>query len=342
MSNYNSNDMHFRTFATSLGAALKKLGKRDTKEFLAHQKKQVEGLVALETKLRRLLIKSKFGNSSYRKFIAFIRDEKRNILFARPFFRERQKVFTKRISNALRKKDIKALQRYHFNYQFIDFLLKSRKWAEKSPILQLIREIEKLRQELIVTNMPLAISRARIFYSRTPPSQLSYMDLVQIASEGLMSAIDKFVLPFSKVFRSVIIGRVVGSSISAYSETLIHFYPCDKRLIYRANKVVGKMGGADVDFKKLAHKVNDGLSPKHSTNAVKIADLMAAASCVSADTSPSVDPDLAESIARFSAPDSCRPDVIVESQDAMRHLNNAMKNLSNFEIKLLKLTGVGI
>lgn len=339
MSAYDNFDPHFRFFGESLNKAIGRLGKRDTKEFLAHQKMQVETLVKTETKLRKVLINGKFGNTVYKKFIKYIREDKRNLLFARPFFRERQKIFTSKVSKALRNRDHKALQKFHFNYQFIQFLVTSRKWKDTSPVMVLVKEIERLRNELVILNMPLAISRARIFYSRTPPSQLSYMDLVQIASEGLLSAIDKFVLPFSKVFRSVAIGRIVGNSISAYSETLIHFYPTAKRVLYRANKSIGRMG-SDPDMKELAARVNDGLPKRQKATPDQISDLMAAASCVSADSIVSTDPNLAESISRFSAPDSCRPDVIVEANDSSAVLAAAMAKLSILERKVLILKGI--
>jgi DNA-directed RNA polymerase specialized sigma subunit len=342
MPKYDVHDAHFRTFATSLNVAIKKNGERDTKAFLKYQKNQVETLVKLEKELRKELIASKFGNVSYKRFVEYICDEKRNILYARPFFRERQAAFTKRISKALKTRNIEKMKKFHFNFQFIKFVMNSRKWSPKSPISILYEKVNEVRDRLVVMNMPLAISRARIFYSRTPPSQLSYMDLVQTSAEGLLSAVDKFVLPFSKVFRSVAIGRCVGNLIFSYSETLIHFYPREKKILYRANKRIGRLGGENVDYQELSDNVNDGLTLNQSTTPDKVADLMAAASTVSADTPATIDPDLADSISRFSAPESTRPDIIVEERDLMNHLGLAMKNLSIKERKCLILLGVSV
>ena len=153
----------------------------------------------------------------FRDFIKYICEERKNILAARPFFRERQAIFTSKVSNALRDRSEVNLSKFHFNFQFIKFTMKARNWGKDSQIRNLYNQIDSLRTEIIEMNMPLAISRTRIFYSKTPPSQLSYMDFVQIGAEGLMSAVDKFCLPYSKVFRSVIIGRIVGNYIESYS-----------------------------------------------------------------------------------------------------------------------------
>jgi DNA-directed RNA polymerase specialized sigma subunit len=209
---------HFQHFAASLEMATDKYGNDGLsgKDFLALQKKQIDRLISLEKKFRAALVSHRFGESTYKAFVSLICDQKRNILVARPYFRERQPVFTNRISVALKARDIKAMEKFHFNYQFVCFVMGTRKWGKNSDIHKLASEITSVRSEIVEMNLPLAISRARIFYSRTPKAQLSFMDLVQICSEGLMSAIDKFVPPFSKVFRSVIIGRATGYMIENY------------------------------------------------------------------------------------------------------------------------------
>jgi hypothetical protein len=205
--------------------------------------------------------------------------------------------------------------------------------------------------------MPLGIARARVFYSRTPKSHLSYLDLIQIAAEGMMSGVDKYspgkkgeVDP--KVFRSTMIGRISGNHIEEYSETLIHFFPVDKRKIYRANKLIRHFAGM-VDHEKLADQVNEGPAKKkgeesdgdeenvsHKTTASEIADLMAAASTVSADSSLPTDPDAPEPITRFAAPEATRPDVQVENRAALVLLAQAEKGLTLWERKLLRLKGL--
>lgn len=334
---------HFKTFAKVLESAISKYDSEDEKVIVDRQKKQVESLVGLENKFRKALIGHAYGAAAYRNFVRFICEEKKNILAARPFFRERQDVFTAHISQAIKKRKEKELYKFHFNYTFILFVLRARKWGVSSPITKIANEIHRVREELIEMNMPLAINRARIFWSRTPKSHLSYMDLVQIASEGLMSAIDKFCLPYTPVFRSVAIGRMVGNFIEHYSETMLHFYPVDKRKIYRANKVVHKHGD-NVDYARLADTVNEGVNPEHKTNAAEIADLLSAASCVSGNTETKTASDTAgdELIDMYINHDDPTPEDMVAKADAYSQMYRAMGHLSLFEMKLLRLKGISV
>jgi hypothetical protein len=215
MSTSKYHDDHFKRFTVWLEREIAKYGVTDG-DYYDRQKAQFDKLVALETEFRKTLIEHSKGAATYRAFINLICEEKRNILSARPYFRERQSMFTKYIAKALKKRNEKSLYRFRFNYQFVLFVVNSRKWGARSPITRLAEEIKQIRTEIVEMNMPLAISRARIFWSRTPKSHLTLMDLIQISSEGLMSGIDKFVPPFNRVFRSVAIGRMTGNFIEHY------------------------------------------------------------------------------------------------------------------------------
>ncbi len=343
---------HFRSFASALEGVIAQYGEREGSLYET-QKKQIETLVSLENKFRKALIAHLWGPGVYRDFIRYICDERKSILAARPYFRERQKVFTAEISEALKKRADKTLYRFRFNYQFVRFVMGSRQWGKKSKLALLAQEIERVRAEIIETNIPLAISRARIFWSRTQKSHLSYMDLIQIASEGLIAAVDKFVPPFRTVFRSVAIGRMTGNLIEDYSDTMLHFYPVDARRIYRAHKLLGRNIDSVIDYDHLAEEVNKKPSKKkdgeevevdeaHKVSSVELADLLAAASCVSMDTPAPVDAEVTEHVERFAAPESSRPDVQVEEEDSMKHLREAISKLTLLEQKLLRLKGVSI
>jgi len=356
----NENNEHFKAFAAQLQQLIARYGEVAPEAWDAYQRDQVETLIDLEKKWRQAVVKHRFGAWVYKRFVRFISGEKKNILAARPYFRERQGVFAKQISKALKKGElgVPALYKFAINYQFILFVMKQRDWGAKSPITQLSEQIGKLRKDIVSVNLPLGIARARVFYSRTPKSHLSYMDEIQIAAEGMMSGVDKYSPGKSgtvdaKVFRSTIIGRISGNHIEEYSETLIHFFPVDKRKIYRANKLIRHFAGA-VDHEKLAEQVNEGPAKKkgvegtevedeivsHKTTASEIADLMAAASTVSADSSLPTDPDAPEPVTRFAAPESTRPDVQVENRAALVLMSQAEAELTLFEKKLLRLKGL--
>lgn len=348
-------DNHFKLFAGQLERAIEKYGGVDEIVIVERQKKQIETLVALERKFRKTLIKHPWGPGVYRSFIHMITEEEGNILAARPYFRERQDVFTAKISKALRDKKEKRLYPFAINYQFVNFVMGARNWKGSNiggKIVKLAKQISDLRTELIEMNMPLAISRARIFWSRTPKSHLSYMDLVQISCEGLMSAVDKFVLPYSKVFRSVAIGRIVGNFIESYSETLVHFYPQDKRKIYRANKGISKLSperGDTIDYEKLAEEVNRDVEPGQKTDPHELSNLVAAASHVSADavqadktttikSGSASEPH--QSIERYAADATCQPDHQYETAELRTVIREAYQQLTPLEQKLLRLKGI--
>ncbi len=345
MSNGKNPDDHFRTFASWLELEIAKYGESN-QEHVERQKVQLETLLGLEADFRRELIEHRSGPDVYKDFIVYICNERRNILAARPFFRERQGTFTSEISKHLKQGMFLSLYKFNFNIQFVNFVIRRQKWTSKRlgvRLNDLADKIAKIRTEIVEMNMPLAISRARVFWSRTPKSHLTLMDLVQIAAEGLMSGIDKYVPEgevVSRRFRSVAIGRMTGNFIEEYSETAIHFYPCDKRKIYRANKVMHKHSGG-VDFEKLATHVNTGIEGSHRTSAAELAGLMAASSVVSADrTLSTADPDAPEPVSRFAAPESCQPDKQVENHDAQMALIAAVAKLTVFEQKLLRLKGI--
>ncbi len=337
-------DDHFKAFAFSLERAIARYGDISEEDVTERQKAQLERLVALEDEFRKTLIKHPWGNDVYKGFVSFICGEKRNILAARPFFRERQGVFTKSIAEALKAGNEKGLYPFNFNFQFVKFVLRNRVWPAKSKIVRLSVQIENARTELVEMNMPLAISRSRIFWNKTPKSHLEYMDFVQIACEGLIAAIDKFCLPYSPVFRSVAIGRMVGNFIEQYSETQIHFYPTDKRKLYRANKAVGRLSGEPIDFEAMVEAVNHEVEGNHKTSAAEIADIMAASSCVSADTpaTTTVEGEGGSYLDRFASAPEQQPDNLVETADAYSAIQRAMDKLEVIERKFIALRGVDL
>src|SRR5574343_206812 len=138
----------FKHFAKSIEVSLRKYEPEEGRALLETQREQIRTLIALENKLRRLLIKHPFGASVYKKFIMYITEDKRNILAARPYFRERQKTFTKSISGAFKNKKHKTLYRFRINYSFILFVLRCYKWPKGSKIKILATEIEQLRNQI--------------------------------------------------------------------------------------------------------------------------------------------------------------------------------------------------
>lgn len=343
MSKGNMENNHFKQFASDLEALLAGYATPEKSEFTQHQKSLVDGLVRLESSFRRALIKHRYGPAAYKNFVNFIMDIRRNILAARPYFRERQSVFKEEISPILRKRRFKSLYKFNINYSFISFVLKQRKFGPNSDVRKFARAIETARKEIIERNMPLAISRARLFKRSTPRSHLEYMDLIQISNEGLIAAVDKFVLPYSPVFRAVIIGRASGNMIEQFSETLLHFYPSDKRKIYKAHKIQGRNNGVSAEV--IAEGVNANSDTIHKTNEIEIGQLLSAASHVSID-SPAPDNNNVindehdNPIDKYEADASTRPDNQFENLEVKKVLYDSIDKLSIFEQKFLSMKGI--
>lgn len=335
-------DPHFKSFIRSLEGVIAGLGEENT---TARQKAQVEGLVKLEKRFRRALIRHHLGKKVYQKFISYIMDEKRNILEARPFFRERNTVFTSQISDILRNRSHRGLFRFHFNYQFIAFVMKAENWRPRSTISKLYAEIVQARKELIELNLPLAISQARMFWGKMQKSHISYLDFIQIATEGLISAVDKFCLPYSTVFRTVATHRAKGLFIHNFSETSMHFYPKDRRRLYQAYKFIRMQQGKDYQIEDLVKHINSQLKPNEHTDVSEMVSLLNSASVISASSAPvEVDEDDRQQsvMDRYASPRSEQPDIQNEDKEAQCAMYEAIGELRVLDRKLLRMKGVEV
>ena len=342
----------FKLFAQSIKLVIDKYSK--VQSAADQQEQQVIRLLELERHFRDTLNADEDGPKIYFKFIRSIVHDRGNILTARPYFRERQKRFSFYISPALKAEDTKELAKYAINYQFVSFVMKHAEDRLKDILAPIVKDIKFLRNQMVEMNMPLVINRARVFYSRTPRSHLTYMDLVLIGATGFLHGIDKYTpdetgIVIPKQFRSTVIGVMGGLFIENYNQTVLHFYPQDRRKLYRANKIIGKHGPL-IDFQDIADAVN--IDPvdmigkdfiKNPTNADEIAEILAAASTVSANSLTPNDSDETrriEPITNFAAPDSCRPDTQMEERNDTKVMVEAMTGLSIFERKLLRLKGI--
>jgi DNA-directed RNA polymerase specialized sigma subunit len=260
------------------------------------QKQQVEELMDAESKFKDTILKYRQSTEVYKKFLQKVCVINKNILSARPYFRESAITFSKKITPAIKIGDIDTLKTFNINYQLIKFIKDA--WLGPFPkrAEQLFNRVHKAREVLIENNMPLAINRAKLFYRKTPKSHLSLMDMIGICGAGLMAGVDKYCGKYTPVFRSVIIGRCVGNLIDAYSETMLHFYPRDRRILYKAHTIRGRKGIDEI--KELTEAVNTSFKedekegktiPKHDIETGELSYLMNAASTVSSDQTISID-----------------------------------------------------
>jgi len=285
-------DESFYNLANSVAKALKRnnaLG--DSKKLKSLQKKQVETLMRLENDFKKSILKFAQSREIYKRFILFIVVENKNILSARPYFREGAVTFSKKITPELQEANVAMLQKFNINFKFIQFIREN--WLGKFPKTseKLYAQIEKTRTELIENNLPLAINEAKRFYNKVPNNpNVTLIDLIAAAAEGLGSGIDKWTGKYTPVFRSVCIGRMKGNMVDMYSETTVHFYPTDKRILYKANTI--RFRSETKSIKELAEAINksfeqdekDGKkNSKERVTESQLNELLNAASTFSAD-----------------------------------------------------------
>lgn len=346
---------HFLDFIKSLEGVLAGYEKNSV-EF---QRGQVEGLLAAERAFREALIRHPHGAKVYRAFVNHIMVEKRNLLMARPYFRERDKTFKAHIAHILRKaaepkeqEHHRRLYRFDINYQFIAFAMKVRAWAkdpQSRKVMRLAHEALRLRNSLVECNLPLAIFYARKFHARNRASHHDFMDFLQVASGGLAAGVDKYVGPYTVTFRSVLIGRIVGDLIEANSETFVHFFPPDKRRLYRIRKIAASLreGLANIDYALLAKLLNKEERAKGEavTNPKELHHLVNASSLVSASSLPvgeEEDEHQGSPIERYADEAENRPDMLLEEAQTRRNVAQAITALPVIEQKLLRLRGVDL
>lgn len=310
------------------------------------QEQQVEELLDAELKFKEDILRYRQSSKIYVKFLNKICETNRNILSARPYFRETAPTFSKKITPAIKTKDITILKTFNINYQFIKFIREN--WLGPFPkrAQELYERVFTARTKLIENNMPLAINRAKLFYRKTPKSHLTLMDFIGICSMGLAAGIDKWCGKYSPVFRSVCIGRMVGNMIDSYSETMLHFYPSDKRVLYKAHTIRGRKGIEKID--NLTTAVNNAFKqdqidgktiPKDEINVSELSALMNAASTVSADATVN---DEGYGVYAYTEDTTQDTEASYIKKEATERMLHCAKDLPILHKKVLRLKGVKI
>lgn len=258
------------------------------------QKEQVEELLVAEKLFKEEILRYKYSTQIYKKFIQKIRYIDRNILYSKIYFREGSDVFSQEITPFLKSEDAEGLKKFSINFNLIQFIRTNWRGPLGAKAEKLYARVHRAREVLMENNLPLAINVAKLFYRKVPKSSISLMDMIAVAAMGLASAIDKYTGDkngqYSEVFRSVIMGRATGNLIKLYSETPLHFYPSDRKILYKANSIRGRQGITDIN--ELTTAVNaafkadqkEGLnSPKNEITVSELQSLLNAASIISVE-----------------------------------------------------------
>lgn len=334
-------DREFQDLAARVNQAL-----IDNDGLIGDQKDQVELVVTLEKRFKNYALKYQQTTDIYGKFIDFIINDNGNILSARPYFREKADVFSSGITKAIKEDDAEALTKFDINFQLIDFIVNNWKGQLPEKISKCYDEFIDARRILIENNLPLAINRAKLFYRKTPKSHLTLLDFIDICTYGLISGIDKYVGEYSKVWRSVCIGRMVGYMIEEYSKTFLRMYPTDKKILYRANALKYRLKIEDV--LELTKAVNESFQkdkedgkkvPKLPITEVHIRTLLNGSSYISANTKSSDNED-GLTIYDYSPDTQESVETTLVKKDLMTQILDGAKTLTIMERKIIQLKGV--
>ena len=337
------NDPVFYTMANGIAKILdennngKKLSKS---EFTARQKANVERLMDLEEIFRKTINSYKHSETIYQKFLMHIKIERGNILTARPFFRENSKTFGAFISPAFKEDDVERIKDFHINYKFIIFVIANWRGALPKKACKVWDEHQHVRQKIIENSMPLAINQAMRFYKAVPRSHVSLMDMVNASISGLTIGTDKWVGPFRTVFRSVCIGRMKSNIMDVYNQTFLHYYPSDKKIIYKANLLKSREKITDPEMLLIA--INQYLADNNDKRRLKmheLDDLLNGSSMKSVETEVDDEGFTAYDTFIDSTSDVAKN---VEKKDTLTQIVLACNDLKTIERKIIKLKGVDL
>lgn len=343
MSRKKINDPVFYNLANSIAKILdennggKKLSK---KEFTEKQKYQVERMMELEEIFRKTINSYKQSDKIYQKFLMHIKVERGNILTARPFFRENSKTFGKFISPAFKENNIEEIKKFHINYKFMVFVIDNWRGNLPKKALKTWEEHQHVRQKIIENSMPLAINQAMKFYKAVPRSHVTLMDMINASISGLSIGVDKWVGPFRTVFRSVCIGRMKSNIMDVYNQTFLHYYPSDKKIIYKANLLKSREKIEDPEM--LLEAINQYLADnddKRKLEMYELDDLLNGASVKSVETE--VDEEGFTVYDTFIDENS-NVEKNVEKLDTLKQVLSACSKLEIIEQKVIKLKGVDL
>lgn len=300
------------------------------------QKKLLKKLFSIEKKFKETLLATGTGRNVYKNFMKFILNDQKNILAARIYFRERQDTFSNKIAKAFHQNKPEKLYKFRINYVFAAWACKNIKTKNKR-LLRLLEEMKELRNNLCEMNLPLAINRSKIFWSKIPDTHLEYMDLIQASSEGLLIAIDKFVPPFKLVFRSVAIGRMVAYMIEDNSETIIKLSPTERRILYLINKARNtEKTENDQQILKIIKKTFPNVTMEYLNELINASKTFNIQPVKDKDNMTNDSISKKEADFYFKSTDNMEEGIV--SRDLKKKLIPATKDLSVLEKKILSLT----
>jgi len=283
-------------------------------------------LIKQEDLWRKLIISSGKGQYLYAKFIDHVLYEKKNILDARPFFRVRQADFLNKVNPFIKNKQPENLFNLRINFTFITWALNQLETdLLKHDLTVIYQKIMKLRNDFLICNSPLLINRIKLIYSKYSYLYRDIQDLISIASNAALIALDKFVPlvdpvtgedKYTSVLLSSIIGRINAIAIQDSTNQKIHMYPKDRKILSDLRKM-----------KNSGHS-DDAIAEVMGISESEVERLLNSSQMLSLDCATNV-----------SITDE-EPEDVYQRNRLIEEVNIQIKNLSVLERKILFLKGL--
>ena len=277
-------------------------------------------------------LKSLTGQKIYKDLIQEVVDSSAGIRSARNYFRLRQKYHKETINRGMAEVNPTLYYKVPINHKFCKFALDNLPRQYKS-LEKLYQEIIEIRQEIVTKHLYLALNRAKIFNKSSYGAYINLEDLIQLANEALVVAVDKFVIEGENSnFHHVAIGRMIASFIE-HSNTFssVSIGPSPGKRLYKIKRVL---------------QGNPSLSNKEVSEILEIAenevnDLLGATSYKSLDDQVSKDNETRNHEIFVDKTNTFeRQDVFVEKKEQKKMLFKSLETLSVIELKILILKGL--
>jgi RNA polymerase sigma factor (sigma-70 family) len=300
-------------------------------------------LISLEKSFEVKLRKTAKGRKIYAVFINMIYKSNRGMISLRPYFRQREHMFLGTINKAVENNKPEELYGSPVNYRFMAFALECLNSANdekrnstsdagenhQKELADILEKVKIVRNEIVNSNLFLSLGRAKIHSRSSYSSSIDTSDLVQIANEALITAVDKYVPDSRSVFAHMAIGRIIANLIAeGSSPSSATINSSGKKKLYRIRKALEKAPSANrAEIAKILEiaeqEVNELLESTHYSSLDQ--PLYEGDTRTLGDTVEDVKTD---------------PHNEVERRDMFMKLFRAYDSLSVIEMKVLRLKGV--
>jgi DNA-directed RNA polymerase specialized sigma subunit len=297
--------------------------------------KKFKELINLEKMFSKKLRKISEGQKVYADFVKEMRSTNR-VDDARSYFRQRESDFiSSNVSESIQKGINSGLYASPINFKFIAFAMSrmtdvENKIFPRKELISLFEKIKSVRNEIINNNLFLALGKAKI-QGKSGGNSVDLSDLIQLANEGLIIAVDKYTPFENSVFAHMAVGRMIANFIdSNFSSSPVTINKSAKRKLYRIRKLLEK---------------NPNMSRPQIAEILKVAEqqideLIAISRSMSLDQPMGIDDD--RTMGDVMADPDNKPTAYenTESRDLVLKLLGAYKHLNIIEQKILRLKGV--